>query len=88
MATVAAAIGLQLLLPSRLVAGPKLLLPALEVVLLASLVVVSPWRVTGPLRSRRRIAVAIAAVVSVANGFSLVLLAHQLLCTSLRTATS
>lgn len=79
MLTVAFAIALQLLLPARLVAGPRLLLPSLEVVLLASLVVVSPWRLTGPIRARRRIAIAIAAVVSIANGISLVLLIHQLL---------
>jgi uncharacterized membrane protein len=76
---VAVAIGLQLLLPARLTVGPKWLLPVLEAVMLLALVVASPQQVQNEHSVRRRGAIALAAVVSFANGISLLLLTHQLL---------
>ncbi|HEY2657664.1 MAG TPA: hypothetical protein VGI55_17905 [Solirubrobacteraceae bacterium] len=78
--TVVLAIALQLLLPSRLTVGPKWILPALEGLMLISLVIVSPQRhVQAEHLPSRRIALAIAALVSIANATSLALLAHHLL---------
>jgi uncharacterized membrane protein len=77
--TVAAAITLQVLLPDRLTVGSKWILPGLEAAMLVALVMVSPARVQGPHVLRRRIAIALAAVVSIGNGISLGLLSHLLL---------
>jgi len=79
LATVLAAIALQLLLPKRLTAGPRWLLPALETALLIGLAILSPSRLEGEHRGRRRLAVALTAFVSAANITSLALLSHQLL---------
>jgi uncharacterized membrane protein len=73
------AIGLQLLLPKRLTAGPTWLLPVLEAGLLAGLSVASPRRVEHEHAGRRLLALAMTGVVSVANITSLALLSHQLL---------
>jgi hypothetical protein len=78
-ATVAGAIVLQLLLPNRLVVGPSWLLPGLEAVALVGLVVASPQRVTVEHSNRRRLAMSITALISLANGVSLGLLTHYLL---------
>lgn len=78
-ATVAAAIVLQLILPRRLAAGPVWLLPALETVMLVGLVIASPQRVEAEHALRRRAAIVVSAVVSIANGISLVLLTNLLL---------
>jgi uncharacterized membrane protein len=77
--TIAAAIALQLSLPHRVEAGPWWLIPALEALVLVSLVVSSPQRVTGDYAVRRRLSVGITAIATVANGVSLVLLSHLLL---------
>ncbi len=77
--TVLAAIALQLLLPDRLTAGPTWLLPVLEGVLLVGLTILSPRRLEGEHLLRRRIALTITAVVSIANVISLILLSHLLL---------
>jgi uncharacterized membrane protein len=77
--TLAVAIGLQLLLPSRLTVGPRWMLPALEAILLGVLIIVSPLRVEGPHAVRRRLAVTLAMLASAANTISLVLLCHFLL---------
>jgi hypothetical protein len=77
--TIAAAIALQLLLPHRLVAGPPWLLPALESLVLVSLVIASPQRVVAPHAVRRRLGIGVTALASIGNGISLVLLAHLLL---------
>jgi len=79
MLTVIAAIALQLLLPERLTAGPSWLLPVLEGLLLVGLAVLSPRRLEGEHAQRRRLALLITAVVSIANAFSLALLSHDLL---------
>jgi uncharacterized membrane protein len=79
LAAVLFAIGLQLLLPARLTAGPRWLLPALEAALLAGLVFASPKELEGPHRARRRLSLSLTALVSAANITSLALLTHELL---------
>lgn len=76
---IALAIALQLLLPNRLAPGPRWLLPVLEALVLLSLVVASPQRVTGIHPLRRRLALGVTALASVANAISLALLSHLLL---------
>jgi len=77
--SVLAAIGLQLLLPHRLTAGPSWLLPIFEAMLLVGLTLASPRRLEGEHLARRRLALAMTAFVSVANIISLVLLSRELL---------
>ncbi len=77
--TVLAAIALQLLLPKRLTAGPRWLLPALEGVLLLGLAVATPRQLEREHRVRRRTALLLTAFVSAANITSLVMLTHALL---------
>ena len=78
-ATVLTAIALQLLLPPRLAAGPRWLLPALEGVLLIGLSVATPRQLEHEHTVRRRTALAITAIVSAANIYSLVALSNLLL---------
>lgn len=77
--TVVVAIALQLLLPDRLYAGPKWLLPALEGLLLIALVISAPQRLEAPHSGRRAMMISLTALVSIANGIALVLLSHLLL---------
>jgi len=77
--SVAFAIALQLLLPSRLTAGPRWLLPALEAMLLVWLTLATPRKLEREHRGRRRLALAMTALVSLANIISLSLLSHELL---------
>lgn len=79
LVTVIVAIALQLLLPKRLTAGPRWLLPALESVLLVGLALASPRAVEHEHRGRRLAAVGLTALVSAANITSLALLSHELL---------
>src|ERR1700730_7286758 len=74
LACVLFAIALQLLLPKRLTAGPRLLLPALEAALLIGLALGSPKELEGEHNARRRIALGLTALVSAANITSLALL--------------
>jgi uncharacterized membrane protein len=76
---VVCAIALQLLLPKRLTAGPRWLLPALETALLVGLALASPRQVEHTHRGRRLSAVGLTALVSAANITSLALLTHELL---------
>jgi uncharacterized membrane protein len=78
-ATVLAAIALQLLLPARLSAGPRWLLPALEGALLIGLSLATPRQLEHEHTLRRRAALAITAIVSIANIYSLGALTHFLL---------
>jgi hypothetical protein len=73
------AIALQLLLPKRLTAGPRWLLPALEGLLLVGLALSSPRELEHDHRGRRLTAVGLTGLVSAANITSLALLSHQLL---------
>jgi hypothetical protein len=77
--TVLAAIALQLLLPSRLTLESKWILPGLEAVMLLALFIASPQRIEAPHSLRRQLTLTTTAIVTVANGISLALLAHNLL---------
>jgi hypothetical protein len=77
--TVAGAIGVQILLPRRLTAGPEWLVPTLEAVLLIGMFVVTPNVVEDEHPRRRRIALGLTALVSAGNIFSLGALTHLLL---------
>ncbi len=79
LAAILVAIGLQLLLPNRVTAGPRWLLPALETALLIVLVFASPRELEGPHRVRKLLSRSLTALVSVANTISLILLTHELL---------
>ena len=81
---VATAIALQVSLPDRVRPWPVWVLPALEALMLAGLVVASPQRVALEHSTRRRLAITLAAVVSIANAISLALLTHYLFRHNLR----
>ena len=77
--TALVAIGLQLLLPARLAAGPTWLVPALEGLLLVGLSLTTPRKLEHEHFRRRRVALTLIALVSAANIFALVELTHLLL---------
>jgi uncharacterized membrane protein len=77
--SVAAAIAVSLALSDRVTAGPTWLLPSIEAVLLVAFVVVAPARATAHTRGRRRFALAVVGVVSLANVVSLALLVRFLI---------
>jgi uncharacterized membrane protein len=77
--TLLGAIGLQLLLPEHLTAGPVWLVPALEGALLIGMFFASPRELEGQHPVRRRFALGMTALVSAANIFSLYELIHFLL---------
>lgn len=79
--TMAAAIALQLLLPDRLslTNGTKWVLPALEGLVLVALFIASPQRLEAPHSLRRVLMLSLTALVTIANGISLVLLCNLLL---------
>ncbi len=79
LVVLAGAIGLEVLLPGRLVAVPRWILPAVGAFLLLRLIVDSPFRITGASRLRRRVSLTVTAVVALSNGLALVLLARLLL---------
>lgn len=76
---VAGAIALDLALPDRLTLGPTWLLPAIEGLLLAVLVVITPHPRMRNSSLRRKIAIGLIGLVSAVNIFSLIELAHYLL---------
>jgi uncharacterized membrane protein len=78
-ATVLVAIALQLVLPTRVTAGPPWLGPALEGALLAALVVALPNRVEAEDHRRRTASMTLTGLVSALNITSLVLLVNDLL---------
>jgi uncharacterized membrane protein len=73
------AIALQVLLPNRLDAIARWVLPSLEAVVLVMLILISPQKHTGVHSVRHRISICVAALASLANGISLVELCHLLL---------
>ena len=77
--TVLAAIAIQLLLPARPTAGPRWLIPSLEGALLIGLVIITPNQLEDEHPRRRRIALGLTALVSIANIYSLGALTHYLL---------
>src|SRR3954466_11229305 len=76
--TVVAAIALYALLPEQLILGPRLVVPALEAVLLAALIVVNPRRMTRDNRWERAAALILVGLIATANAVALVLLLRQL----------
>ena len=76
---VAGAIVLDLALPDRITIGPIWLLPALEGLLLLGLVLWAPRAGARHMQLRRRVSIALIAVVSFTNVVSLILLCHYLL---------
>jgi uncharacterized membrane protein len=79
LATVLAAIVLQVTLPERLTVGPSWLLPALEGALLIGLTMATPRELEHEHSGRRAVALGLTALVSAANVFSLAALTHFLL---------
>ena len=73
------ALALYWFLPEKLTLGPNWLLPVFELALLIPLSVVSPFRHKDEPRWQRYAAVALIALVNVANLVSLALLVHDLL---------
>jgi hypothetical protein len=83
---VAAALLLDLSLPEKLTLGPTWLLPSVEGLLLAGLVIASPRPRIRHSMIRRRVAIAMIALVSAVNVLSLVLLCHQLVHGGIRSS--
>jgi hypothetical protein len=73
------AIALYALLPETLLVLPRLLIPALGVLLLVALVVVNPKRLTRQTRLSRIVSLALVALIGLANTVSLILLLDALL---------
>ena len=73
------ALVLQLLLPNRLVAGPRYFLPLLEVILLLSLFITTPKEAVFRSVTRRVNAVSLCALITLANAYSLQRVAQELL---------
>jgi hypothetical protein len=61
------AIALYALLPDHLIVGPRLVLPAVEALLLVSLLLVNPWRMTRETRWSRSASLALIGVIAVGN---------------------
>jgi uncharacterized membrane protein len=76
---VAGALVLDVSLPNKLTIGPSWLLPSLEGLLLMGLIAASPHPGMRHSPTRRRLAIALIALVSAANIVSLILLCHYLL---------
>ena len=76
---VVGALGLYLLLPDRLIPGPRFVVPALEAVVLVALSILVPHRTNVQAPARRILAIFIIGLVTVANGINLGLLISQLL---------
>jgi len=72
------AIALYALLPDQLLLGPRLVVPALEVLLFVPLVVANPRRMTRESRHLRRLAIGLVLLIAIANAVALVLLVRQL----------
>jgi hypothetical protein len=66
------------LLPEGLLLGPRLLIPALEAVLLVALVVTNPRRLTRETRFSRAASLLLSGLVAITNLFALGLLVHGL----------
>lgn len=79
-AAIVAAAGLQLLLPGRFILLPvHWLLPALEALLLGTLVVLNPVRLSSHPRAGRYLSLLLVALISLDNGASAVLLDSRLI---------
>jgi hypothetical protein len=80
----AVAIAIYGLLPGRLLLGPRLVIPVLEAVLLASLVAINPRRMTRETRWSRAISLGLVAVIALANLTALGMLIHDLVNADVR----
>jgi uncharacterized membrane protein len=76
---VLAAIGLYVVLPDRLIPGPRIIIPLLEAVLLVALFLFVPHRTTIDHPARRILAVTLIGILTAANTISLGLLIDHLL---------
>lgn len=81
------AIALQSLLPNRVVFGPRLVVPALELLLLIPLVIVNPFRMNRQTAWSRPVALTLVGLIAVANGVVLGLLVQALLDGSTKEAS-
>ena len=72
------AIALYALLPGSLVVGPRLVIPALEVVLLVILVAANPTRMTRQNTALRAVSVALIVLIGLTNAYALGQLVHGL----------
>ena len=81
---VLAAIALYALLPETLLVLPRLLIPALGVLLLIALVVVNPRRLTRQTRLSRVASLALVALIGLANTVALVMLLRALLASQVQ----
>ncbi len=81
LGAVSVAIFLQVVLPDRLIEGLgyRALIPALEGALIAALLLTNPGRISKEESRLRAVGVALIALITVANGVSLVELIHALL---------
>lgn len=73
-----AAIGAYVVLPARVLAGPRLLVPALELALLVPLIAANPKRIHQDTRDVRILSVVLIGVVNAVNVVTLVLLIRSL----------
>jgi fermentation-respiration switch protein FrsA (DUF1100 family) len=73
------ALGLYLLLPDRLVPGPRFVVPVLEGVVLVAISILVPHRTTIAAPARRGLAILLIGLVTVANIINLALLVSELL---------
>lgn len=78
---VVVAIALYALLPEQLILGPRLIIPALELLLLVALIAVNPYRMTRDNPWERAAALTLVGLIAVANAVALVLLLRQLVTT-------
>ncbi len=78
---IAVAAGMYSVLPHDLLLGPRWLIPAIEIALLATLVVINPTRLTTETRLSRVASLVLVAVIIVTNTGSLVLLMRDLTST-------
>lgn len=72
------AIGLQTALPNRVVLGPRLLLPVLEVLLLVPLIAINPLRLTRETRLSRSLSLSLVLLIAATNAVVLGLLVRAL----------
>jgi hypothetical protein len=75
---VVVAIALYATLPSRLLSGPRLVVPLVEAVLLVALVAANPYRMTRENRRLRTVSLALDAVLIATNAVAFVLLLRAL----------
>lgn len=72
------AIALYALLPSKLLIGPRFVVPVLELLLFIPLLSANPRRMSKQNRHLRRLAIGLVLVIAASNAVALVLLIHRL----------